>query len=134
MAMSFIYPNLVALGGTELTDESRNPITETRDERSSSIELASGKIRKFVKGVHRSWDIDWEYMPMDATKTVDGKGGRNELRSLAQGGSTLTFNFKDGHNPMETYTVFVKDYSEVMVIRRGEGSRFKITLSLEEQG
>lgn len=134
MPISFIYPNLISLGGQELTDESRNAITEQRDAREVVVELASGKKRKYIKGIRKTWDIDWEYMPMDSTKTIDGKGGRNELRSQAQSGSPLQFQFKDGANPLETYTVFVKDYSEQMVLRRGEGSRFRITLSLEEQG
>lgn len=134
MAMSFIYPNLVSLGGQELTDEGRKPLSETRDERSVIVELASGRKRKFIKSVVRSWDITWENVPMDSSKTVDGKGARNELRSLAQSGSPLTFVYKDGFNAPETYTVFVEDYSEQVTFRRGDGSRYSITLRVEEQG
>jgi hypothetical protein len=71
---------------------------------------------------------------MDATHTIDGHGGRNEIRSLAQGGAPLAFTFQDGANAPENYTVFVTDYSENIAFRRGEGSRFTITLGLEEQG
>lgn len=117
-----------------MTDEGRKPITESRDERSVIVDLASGKKRKFIKGVKRSWQIEWEMVPMDATKTIDGHGGRNEIRSLAQGGAPLTFTFQDGHNALETYTVFVTDYNETMSFRRGYGSRFQISLELEEQG
>lgn len=134
MPMSFIYPNLVSLGGQELTDEGRKPLSETRDERSVVVELASGRKRKFIKGVLRSWDIEWENVPMHSGLTVDGHGGRNEIRSLAQSGSPLTFEYKDGHNALETYTVFVEDYNESVTFRRGEGSRYRITLRLEEQG
>lgn len=134
MAMSFIYPSLVTLGGQELTDEGRKPITEQRDERSVDVELASGKKKKYIKGVHKTWEIEWENIPMDDTKTVDGNVARNEIRSLAQGGAPLAFQFRDGSNPIESYTVFVKDYNESMTFRRGDGSRFRITLSLEEQG
>lgn len=132
--MSFIYPNLVALGGQELTDEGRKPLSENREERSVTVELASGRKRKFIKSVLRTWDIQWENVPMHSGLTVDGKGARNELRSLAQSGSPLTFVYKDGHNAQETYTVFVEDYNESITFRRGEGSRYTISLRLEEQG
>lgn len=134
MPMSFRYPNLISLGGVQLTDEGRSPITEDRDERSVVVDLASGKKRKYIKSVKKTWSIDWEMVPMHSGQTIDGKGGRNEIRSLAQGGSVLTFTFVDSYNALETYTVFVSGYNESMILRRAEGSRFKITLELEEQG
>lgn len=134
MAMTLLYPNLISLGGVQLTDEGRQPIQEDRDERSVIVDLASGKKRKFIKGVRKTWNISWEWVPMDASLTIDGHGGRNEIRSLAQGGAPLIFTYQDSHNPLETYTVFVSEYSENVVFRRAQGSRYQITLSLEEQG
>lgn len=134
MAIALYYPNLISLGGVQLTDESRGPVGESRDERSVVVDLASGRKRKFVKGVRKSWTIDWDMVPMHGGLTIDGHGGRNEIRSLAQGASTLIFTFGDNYNALETYTVFVSDYSENIALRRGEGSRFKISLGLEEQG
>ena len=131
---SLFYPNLISLGGTQLTDEGRKPLTETRDERSVVVDLASGKKRKFIKGIRKSWTIDWEMVPMHSGLTIDGKGGRNEIRSLAQGGAPLAFTFGDSYNATENYTVFVTDYNETMIFRRGQGSRFQISLQIEEQG
>lgn len=134
MPYSLLYPNLISLGGVQLTDEGRKPITENRDERSVIVDLASGKKKKYIKGVRRTWTIDWEMVPMHSGLTIDGHGGRNEIRSLAYGGATLSFTYLDSYNSLETYTVFVSEYNENMIFRRGEGSRFQISLSLEEQG
>jgi hypothetical protein len=134
MPMQLRYPNLVTLGGVELTDEGRQPLQEERDERSVTVDLASGKKRKFIKGVRKSWNISWEMVPMHDGLTIDGCGGRNEIRSLAQGGAPLSFTIQDSYNVTENYTVFITDYSETVQFRRGEGSRYQISLGLEEQG
>ena len=134
--MQFRYPNLVQLNGVDLTDESRQPLQESRDERSVVVDLASGKKKKFIKGIRRKWSISWDNVAMTATDTVDGKGGRNEIRSLAQSGGSMTLVIQDGRNTPETYTVFVDNYSDELQMRRGEGDmfRYKVSIDLEEQG
>lgn len=134
MVISFLYPNLVSLGGVQLTDEGRSPLSESRDERSVTVDLASGRKKKYIKSVRRTWDISWTMVPMHNGLTVDGHGGRNEIRSLAAGGAPLTFTIVDSFNSAEVYTVFVTDYQETITFRRGEGSRYDIQLGLEEQG
>jgi hypothetical protein len=135
MPMIMRYPNLVSLGSVKLTDESRRPLTEERDERSVVVTLASGKKKKFVQGVWRRWDIEWENVSSDASLTVDGFGGRDEIRSLAEGAGWVTFELDDGRNAKETYTVQVETYNEEVLSRRGpEGFRYRVSLSLSEQG
>lgn len=134
MAMTFRYPNLVKLGNDQLTDESRQPIQEDRDERSTMIELASGKKKKFVKGVWRSWDISWDNVAANSDLTVDGFGGRDEIRSLAEGAGLLTLVLSDGINPAETYNVYIDSYDEELLSRRGSEFRYRVNLSLSEQG
>lgn len=133
--MTFRHPNLVKLGGVELTDESRMPLQEERDERSIKIDLASGRKKKFVKGVWRRWTIDWDNVSSDAEFTVDGKAGRDELRSIAEGAGYIEFVIQDGRNTAETYTVEVESYSDEVLQRRGEGGfRYKCSITLSEQG
>lgn len=132
MPVTFRYPNLISVNGVELTDESREPLQEDRDERSSVVELASGKKKKFIKGIRRKWSINWTNVAESSSQTVDGKGGRNDIRTLAQLGTPLTFVIHDG-KVTETYTVFVDSYSESLIMRR-TNFRYSVTLSLEEQG
>lgn len=134
--MQFRYPALIKLDNTTLTDESRMPLKEDRDERSSEVRLASGRIRKFIKGIRKTWDISWDNVGMSAGDTIDGFAGRNEIRSLAQTGGTLTLTIQDGRNAAEQYEVFVNNYSDEVVMRHGPGQmfRYKVTLSLIEAG
>lgn len=135
MALQFRYPNLVKLGNDDLTDESRQPLQEEREERSSIVELASGKKKKFVKGVYRRWTIDWDNVAANKNETVDGKGGRDEIRSIAEGAGFIHFVINDGRNSQETYTVMVDNYHEEVLQRRGPGGfRYKVSITLVEQG
>lgn len=118
-----------------LTDESRTPLSEERDERSVTVDLASGKKRKFIKGIRRRWSVDWDSVPLDATYTIDGGGARNEIRTIAQSGDALTLTIQDGRNADEIYTIFITDYQETLEMRRpGDLTRYKITLGFEEVG
>lgn len=136
MAQQFRYPALVKLNNTELTDESRGPLQESRDERAVTVDLASGRKRKFIQGIRKKWDMTWENVAIDAASTVDGKAGRNEIRVLAQTGGTLTLTIQDGVNPDEVYSVFIDSYSDDVVMRRGPGDmrRYTVNLSLVEEG
>lgn len=135
MAYTFRYPNKITLGGAALTDESRQPVQEDRDERSVKVDLASGRKKKFVKSVCRRWSISWENVGKNADETVDGKGGRDELRSISEGAGYITLVMDGGEDGDETYTVEVDNYSEEELMRRGPGGfRYRITLDLTEQG
>ena len=136
MAMNFRYPNIIRLAGVNLTDESRGPLQEARDERSIEVALASGKIKKFVQQVARTWSVSWENVGMSADETIDGFGARNELRSIAEGAGAIELVIQDGRNAPETYTVYIDDYDEEIVMRQGPGQmfRYKLNLSLKERG
>jgi len=136
MPMTFRFPNLISLQGVDLTDESRKPLREERDERSVIVDLASGKKKKFVKSVRRRWSIDWDNVSASAATTVDGKGGRDELRSIAESAGTMTFTIQDGRNSQEIYTVFIETYEEELLQRREyeDGFRYRISITLMEQG
>jgi hypothetical protein len=133
MPMTLRYPTLVTLGGVALTEEGRKPVPESRDERSVSKELASGKIRKYIKKSARKWTVEWELVPVSSSKTIDGKGGRDEIRALAYAQTTKVLILNDGYHSAETYTVWIDDYQEECILRRGIDSRYRITIELTEQ-
>lgn len=132
----FRYPALLTLAGQMLTDESRGPLTENRDERSVIIDLASGKKKKFIKSVRRTWTVSWDNVAMTSEFTVDGFAGRNEIRAIAQSADPMMLLIHDGRNLQERYTVFIDSYSDDVVMRYGEGDlfRYKLSLTLVEQG
>lgn len=135
MPLNMRYPNLVKLDNVDLTDESRVPLQEEREERSIIVDLASGKKKKFVQGVRRRWTMTWENVAANASETVDGKAGRDEMRSIAEGAAFIPFVLQDGRNTAENYTVMVENYSEEVLQRRGTGGfRYKVDISIVEQG
>lgn len=136
MPQTFRYPALISLQGQILTDESRGPLQEDRDERATTVDLASGKKKKFIKSVKRKWTVSWDNVAMNAANTVDGKAGRNELRAIAESAGTMTLLIHDGRNSQESYTVFIETFNNEVVMRHGEGDqfRYKMNISLVEQG
>jgi hypothetical protein len=129
------YPNLIKLENVNLTDESRK-FSQEREEKTTIVDLASGKKKKFVKGVIHRFTIDWENVALNAQNTVDGYGGRNEIKDFGDSIGPFTLVIEDGRNAEETYEVFVDGYNEELLMRRGEGDmfRYRVSLSLEEQG
>jgi hypothetical protein len=132
--MNFKFPNLIKLNNVDLTDESRDPLEITRDAREVVVDLASGKKVKYVKKIVKKFSVSWDKMPMNASQTIDGKGGRNELRNIVALGGPIPLVIQDGTNPPETYTVFVTNYSERLNMRRDGYYQYSVSLELEEQG
>ncbi len=126
--------NLISLGGVEFTDDGRTFGTQ-RDERSVSVELASGKIKKYIKAEKTTFTVGWEYLPASSAYTSDNKGARNELRPICYTGATTTLVARNTMGGSTTYTVFVEDYSEQIVRRDPTTGNilYSITISLREQ-
>lgn len=126
--------NLVSLGGVEFTDDGRN-FQETRDERAVSVELASGKVIKYIKAEKRTFQIDWEWLPQTSTFTSDHRGARNDLRPICYNGATTTMVVRNAIGGTETYTVFVEGYSEELLRRDAISGNllYHISIALREQ-
>ena len=132
--MQFSLPAHVSLDGNEFTDESREPVQVSLDERSSTVELASGKIKKYVKYKAYKFDISWTNMPESSSTSIDGKRARNELKALVIGQDEITLVLDDGINDPATYTCLIENYTEQIVLRRPTMIRWSCTLSLVEIG
>lgn len=126
--------NLISLNGIELTDQGRT-FSEAREERSVSVELASGRIKKYIKGLKRTWQIQWQWLPGDASSTHDGLGGRDQIRAIAYSANTFALITRNTYGETDSYTVWVTDYDEELVRRDNvSGEHFyNVTLSLQEQ-
>ena len=135
MPIAFRYPNLIIINGVGLSDEGRQPIQEERDAREIKVTLASGRIKKYTQGDFKKWTINWDTISMDALHTVDGQGGRNEIRNnIAYTSGPLSMQIQDGKNPIEYYTVFVDSYQETLKYRRQDTFYYTIQLVVYEQG
>ena len=129
-----VYINLMSLDGIEITDHGRT-CSENREERAVSVQLASGKIKKYVMGEKKNWTLTWTWLPGSAALTTDGFGGRDSIRALAYGSDTYTLVIRNSNGIIDTYTVFIEDYSEELVRRDLINSQFfyNVSLTLKEQ-
>jgi len=132
--MTFALPNMVTLGGVNLTDESRSPVAIDIDQRVSEKQLASGKKIKFLLENCSKFSMSWENVASSASTTVDGCGGRDEIKALAFSGTTQTLVLHYLGGTTVSYTVFIDSYQEEIVMRRASALRYRISLGLEEQG
>ena len=126
--------NLVSIGGTEFTDDGRT-FSEQRDERAVAVELASGKIVKYVKAEKRTFQLDWQMLPLTDVYTSDRKGARNDLRPICYAGNTTTLVLRNQSGSSETYTVFIENYSENIERRDPTTGNilYNVSITLKEQ-
>lgn len=133
--MVFSLPNIINLGGVDLTDEGRAPLQTTLELREVMVELANGSKKKYIKGKHwRKWVVTWDNTAKSVSQTVDGFGGRDEIKLIAFTPGALTLLVQEATPGEETYIVFVESYDEEVLRRRTDdiGMRYKVTLSLIE--
>jgi hypothetical protein len=125
------YATLLTLGGSTLTNHGRT-FEEKIDERSTIVELASGRLRKYVKYVGHEWTLSWTWLPND-TSTTDGNGGRDVIKALYDGEEKALVVY-DLNGGTDTYTVFITDYNEKLLRRDYNGTRsyWEVSLTLKE--
>lgn len=127
-------PNLISLNAVELTDQGRT-FSQSKDERSTSVQLANGLIKKYFTAVKYSFSLSWTMLPNTAAQTYDKKGARNEIKTLAETQSVLTLIVRSPIGSSTTYDVWVENYSED-IIRRDYVSNtifYEVKLDLKEQ-
>ena len=99
------------------------------------VQLLSGNMRRFLRGVKQSFQLDWQFLPSKVDKTVDGQYGRDYLQGLVGNRQLLEFFIQDKPNDAgATYTVFVESYNEDLVRRElNTGTHFyNVSLVLRE--
>ena len=126
------FPAAIWIDNTPLTDQGRGPIRRDRDERSTSIELANGTRRRYIKSIKHKFSTSWTYLTDDSTCNIDGNAARDEMLNVfgdQSGTHTLRFFYKNGK--YEEFTVFVSSFSESLVRRDPQSGVFIWELSVE---
>lgn len=128
------YENILTLNGIDFTDQGRK-LSESREERAVSVQLASGRTKKYILGEKHRWSVSWEWMPNSSENTYDGKAGRDLLRPLAYTGNTYGLIIRNSYNNPQTYTVFIDSYTEEVIYRDNINGEFyyNVTIELMEQ-
>lgn len=117
--------SLVTLGGVQLSEQTRSSFQIATEAKKNDIELADGSRRRYFVASKDKFTFSWSWLPSVDSKTLDGKAGRNSLRSLYDNnmGNALTLIYKslDSNNlPITvTKTVFIDTYSETLLKRYG---------------
>lgn len=127
-------PNLISLGGVELTDQGRT-FSMSRDERSVPVQLASGVTKKYFMAVKYSFSLNWDMLPNASTKTYDLKSARDAIKTISDTQDVLTLIVRSPIGATNTYTVWVDSYSEDIVRRDYVGNTiwYNVKLDLKEQ-
>jgi len=132
---SLFYPAAIWIDNVQLTDQGRTPVVRNRDERSTSVDLANGTRKKYIRAVKHSFNTSWDYLPDDTTCTIDGYAARTEMVNLigdSDDSHTLRFFYKN--NSYEEFTVFVTSYSETLIKRDPSSGVFiwQVSVDFEE--
>jgi len=115
MPTSLFFPAAIEIDGSPLTDQGRAPISVTREERSTIVELASGGRKRYIKAVKHKFDMSWVWLPDTSDGTIDGGLGRQKLQQLVgESISTHTLRMYDRNAGWQEYSVFVESYIEVL--------------------
>jgi hypothetical protein len=144
MAMTFYQPNLISfkrageVDPTPLTDESRQPLKVTAEQRIIDKTLASGRKKRFIQAIVTNLSINWNYIPYSAEQTIDGFGGLIEIMGAVSDSEPITvyrnYKMENGTEFSEVYDYFVSELNYEPIYRRGpvENWRFNITVGLEQ--
>jgi hypothetical protein len=126
--------NLISIDGTEITEHGRVFSSEYQTN-SSAVELSRGLTKKYFKKSKRSFTFNYTYLPESTDHTVDGRAGRNFLRSLVEAKQSVNLVIKDTSDSYTYNTnVFITSYNEDLIRRDFEQGYafYNITIIFEE--
>ena len=151
--MSKLYmPALVGcqINGTNVkwTDEGREQMQESRDERSTMVTTAGGRNIKFIKAIKKKWVMNWTNVSQNQYQTIDGCWGRDEIRNFifnTNNGNSFNFVIDNGANnqtssaisagyyaSVEVYNSYIDNYQETIVLRRPGGNIYNLQIDVSE--
>ena len=135
MNTTLFFPAAIWVDNVPLTDQGREPVQMSRDERSVVNELASGKRMKYVKAIKHTFSLRWNFLPDEASDTIDGGGAHDTMSVLGESGDVHTLRFYNRNGSWNEYTVFVSSYDETLVRRDSvSGGHFwEVSMNFEEQ-
>jgi hypothetical protein len=108
---------LISINGNPITEHNRKTSIST-NQSGGDVELARGTIKRYISKNKHAYNINFTYLPSMQERTVDGKKGRDYLKSLAMLTSTVEFSIKlDPQDSFHTTTCYVDSYSETLLRR-----------------
>ena len=125
-----LLENLIALNGTELTDQGRT-FTESNEEKVTDVELANGGLRRYYKARKKTFSFTWDWCPNSSADTFDGKGGRDAIRAAAFSGTSMILVVRSDPNTTLSYRVVLSSYSEDLLKRDSSPKRYFYNIKLD---
>lgn len=129
--------SLIKVNGVELSEHNRSAPQISFEPVKYDVRLASGTMRRYVVGNKRILSISWEMLPALDSQTVDGKAGRNTLKSLVEMnmGDTVTISYKEVNATNDqtevSFTAFIDSYSESLM-KRFDAQYWNVEVSFVE--
>lgn len=127
--------HLISINDIEITEHNRTLQTSI-ELSSSSVELSNGTTKKYSKKSKNIFSISFTYLPNTSDATVDGREGRDFLKTISQTRGVVNLKIKlDPSDSVKSYTCFVNSYSESLIRRDIPNSRsfYNVTIELGEQ-
>ena len=133
MPMTFVKPRLLRFGSNNVTDHNRSPLGISIERIEKKHRMANGRLRKYVVADKHTFNVSWDMLPANATYTVDGYWGANDLENFfntTKGEFILGLSLTNT-GPATTYTVMFSDFSKTL-LKRGRFDFYDVSLTLEE--
>lgn len=138
MAIALPKGSLIKINSTELSEHNRSAMRLEREAIKFDKRTVTGTMRRLYIASKRTLSISWERLPALDSQTVDGKAGRNTLKSLYDSniGSSITVSYYevDSSNQQTpvTFTGFIDSYQEELV-KRFSSQLWNVSITLVEQ-
>lgn len=136
MSNTLFFPAAIWIDNYALTDQGRAPVQIQRDERSVTIELSSGKRKRYIKAIKHKFTLSWVWLPDSESDTIDGGWARTKLAAnIRESSDTHVMRLWDRSGGNDEFTVFVNSYQETLIRRDpATGVHFwEVQIELEEQ-
>lgn len=138
MALTLPKGSLVTLAGTQLSEHNRAAYDISNDELMANNRTVNGTMRRYFVASKRRFAIKWDFLPALDAKTVDGKAGRNSLKSIytTNMGTSVNLTYKEVNvsnvQVDVSHTVFIESYQETLV-KRWDQQYWNVQITLVEQ-
>jgi hypothetical protein len=138
MAISLPKGSLITINSTQLSEHNRSAMQLQREILKSDQRTVTGVMRRYFINQKRRIAISWERLPALDNQTVDGKTGRNSLKTLYESniGNTVTVSYyevdSNNNQTQVTFTGFIDSYEETL-LKRYNSQLWDVSITLVEQ-
>lgn len=117
--------SLITLNGIVLSEHGRSTFDITPNDIKYDNRTVTGTMRRYFVASKGTYNVSWTMLPALDSQTLDGKAGRNTLKSLYDNnmGTSITLQYYEvnssNNQTFVSKTVFIESYSETLVKRWG---------------